>query len=168
LIHRDGDWHRSVHIWILNSEKGEVLIQKRSKQKDSYAGLWDIGCAGHISAGDSSIITVQKELSEELGVSIDEKDPALQFVFSYKSCSTTHGGKFINNEYADVYIVEKNIDTKSMILQQSEVELVKYISLQEYFTVLMEGNSSYVPCSNKESCKELFDVLRKRVASKQN
>jgi isopentenyldiphosphate isomerase len=56
-VHRDGDWHRSVHIWVLNSEKGELLMQKRVAFKDSWPSHWDIGCAGHVSAGDTSIIT---------------------------------------------------------------------------------------------------------------
>lgn len=32
LAHQNGAWHRVVHIWILNS-KGQLLIQKRSKEK---------------------------------------------------------------------------------------------------------------------------------------
>ena len=31
-VHHDGDWHKSVHIWILNS-KGDVLLQRRSLTK---------------------------------------------------------------------------------------------------------------------------------------
>ena len=32
-IHRQGIWHRSVHIFIFNS-RGEIYLQKRSPRKD--------------------------------------------------------------------------------------------------------------------------------------
>lgn len=35
LVHRDGDWHRTTHIWVLSSD-GRVLIQKRSADKDTF------------------------------------------------------------------------------------------------------------------------------------
>lgn len=35
LVHRDGDWHRSTHIWVLSSE-GDVLVQKRAAGKDTF------------------------------------------------------------------------------------------------------------------------------------
>jgi isopentenyldiphosphate isomerase len=50
-VHKKGLWHRTVHIWILNSNN-ELLIQKRSYQKEVYPGLWDISCAGHLSCGE--------------------------------------------------------------------------------------------------------------------
>jgi hypothetical protein len=37
-VHRDGDWHRAVHIWLINS-KGELVLQKRSKFKDTFPGI---------------------------------------------------------------------------------------------------------------------------------
>ena len=33
-VHRDGDWHKAVHIWILN-QSGDILLQRRSATKDS-------------------------------------------------------------------------------------------------------------------------------------
>ena len=34
-VYKDGDLHRTVHIWIINSNK-ELLVQKRSPKKDTY------------------------------------------------------------------------------------------------------------------------------------
>lgn len=34
-VHRDGDWHRSTHIWVF-SQKGEVLVQLRAPGKDTF------------------------------------------------------------------------------------------------------------------------------------
>lgn len=34
-VHRDGDWHRSVHVWLVDREKQVVALQKRSPNKVS-------------------------------------------------------------------------------------------------------------------------------------
>ena len=53
-VHRDGDWHKAVHIWIIN-ENGDVLLQRRCATKDSNPNMLDISSAGHLSAGDNSV-----------------------------------------------------------------------------------------------------------------
>ena len=58
-VHRDGDYHRAVHVWIYAESTQELLLQRRADCKDSWPGLWDISSAGHISAGDSSLITAR-------------------------------------------------------------------------------------------------------------
>ncbi|KAG4201866.1 hypothetical protein ERO13_A05G304350v2 [Gossypium hirsutum] len=58
-VHRDGDYHKAVHVWIFTESTQELLLQKRADCKDSWPGLWDISSAGHISSGDSSLITAQ-------------------------------------------------------------------------------------------------------------
>ncbi|KAF5186034.1 Nudix hydrolase [Thalictrum thalictroides] len=80
-VHRDGDYHRAVHVWIFSESTRELLLQRRADCKDSWPGLWDISSAGHISAGDSSLVTARRELDEELGV-ILPKD-AFEFLFVF-------------------------------------------------------------------------------------
>ncbi|TYG94260.1 hypothetical protein ES288_A11G174000v1 [Gossypium darwinii] len=64
-VHRDGDYHKAVHVWIFTESTQELLLQKRADCKDSWPGLWDISSAGHISAGDSSLITAQYKENNE-------------------------------------------------------------------------------------------------------
>ena len=58
-VHRDGDYHRAVHVWIYSESTHELLLQKRADCKESWPGQWDISSAGHISAGDSSLVTAR-------------------------------------------------------------------------------------------------------------
>ena len=58
-VHRDGDYHRAVHMWIFAENTQQLLLQRRADCKDSWPGLWDISSAGHISAGDSSLVTAR-------------------------------------------------------------------------------------------------------------
>lgn len=102
-VHRDGDYHRAVHVWIYSESTQELLLQRRADCKDSWPGKWDISSAGHISAGDSSLVSAQRELQEELGISLP-KD-AFELIFIYLQECVINDGKFINNEFNDVYLV---------------------------------------------------------------
>ncbi|KNA10354.1 hypothetical protein SOVF_145120 [Spinacia oleracea] len=161
-VHRDGDYHRAVHVWIYSESTNELLLQKRAEFKDSWPGQWDISSAGHISAGDSSLITARRELQEELGVNLPEDAFELLFVF-LQEC-VTNDGKFINNEFNDVYLVTTiaPIPLEAFSLQESEVSAVKYISCEEYKSLLQKEDPDYVPYDVNGQYGELLNLIAQR------
>mmetsp|Transcript_38587 Transcript_38587/g.62521 ORF Transcript_38587/g.62521 Transcript_38587/m.62521 type:complete len:203 (-) Transcript_38587:328-936(-) len=142
-VHREGDWHRVVHVWIRNS-KNELLLQKRSDEKLSYPGLYDISAAGHIGAGESSLDTAMRELEEELGVK-GLPASAFKFLFTAKGSKILNEGTFVDNELQDVYLLEIDVPLESLVLQESEVSGAKYMSVKEYKEHLQKGDPSLVP-----------------------
>ena len=46
-IHRYGYWHRVIHILIINSRK-EILLQKRTANKEKNPNMWDISWGGFV------------------------------------------------------------------------------------------------------------------------
>ncbi|CAA9557615.1 MAG: Putative Nudix hydrolase YfcD [uncultured Thermomicrobiales bacterium] len=68
-VHRDGDWHRSVHVWIAGTaESGPFLtFQRRSPAKDTWPGRLDATVGGHFGAGEG-VAEALREVEEELGV----------------------------------------------------------------------------------------------------
>uniref|UniRef100_A0A803KUE1 Nudix hydrolase domain-containing protein n=1 Tax=Chenopodium quinoa TaxID=63459 RepID=A0A803KUE1_CHEQI len=161
-VHRDGDYHRAVHVWIYSESTNELLLQKRADCKDSWPGQWDISSAGHISAGDSSLITARRELQEELGVNLPEDAFELLFVF-LQEC-IINDGNYINNEYNDVYLVTTiaPIPLEAFSLQESEVSAVKYISCDEYKSLLAKDDPDYVPYDVNGQYGELFNYIAQR------
>lgn len=161
-VHKDGDYHGAVHVWIFSESTQELLLQRRADCKDSFPGLWDISSAGHISAGDSSLITARRELHEELGV-ILPKD-AFELIFIYLQECVTNGGKFINNEFDDVYLVTTlaPIPLEAFTLQESEVSAVKYISSDEYKRALATEDPEYVHYDINGKYGQLFDIIAQR------
>jgi isopentenyl-diphosphate delta-isomerase type 1 len=87
-IHRQGLWHRSVHIFIFNS-RGEIYLQKRSPRKDQYPDHWDSSAAGHLIPGESPEIAAHRELGEELGI-----DTELIEAYRHPACQET-GWEFV-------------------------------------------------------------------------
>ena len=128
-VHKMGLWHRTVHIWLIN-DNNEILLQKRSLNKESHPGLWDISCAGHVSSGETSREAALKELYEELGILALEEE--LEFLFSQKTCSTQNNGKYIDKEIHDTFRLLKNIHIEKIRIQEEEIEAVKYVSFEVF------------------------------------
>ena len=66
----EGSYRLVVGVLIFNS-KGELLIQQRAREKTTWTNLWDISCAGHVQAGETSQEGASRELKEELGLTYD-------------------------------------------------------------------------------------------------
>ena len=122
-VHRDGDWHRAVHIWIVNNN-GDVLLQRRSANKDSNPNMIDISSAGHLSAGDNSIDAACREIKEELSLDVKKED--LVFIKTIKS-STQYTETFINNEFDDLYVLRTNKKLEDMKYQEEEISEIMYV-----------------------------------------
>lgn len=161
-VHRDGDYHRAVHVWIFVETTQQLLLQLRSDDKDSWPGQWDISSAGHISAGDTSLLSAQRELEEELGVKLP-KD-AFEKIFVFLQECVTNDGKFINNEFNDVYLVTilHPIPLEAFTLQKEEVSAVKYVPYEEYRNFLSKEDPAYVPYDVNGEYGKLFDIIRQR------
>ncbi len=68
-VHRNGDWHKTVHIWFVNS-KNEIMLQYRSKKMENHPDCWDISVAGHISSGEDATTAALREIKEEIGLNL--------------------------------------------------------------------------------------------------
>ena len=155
-VHKDGDWHASVHVWILNS-KGELLLQRRSPQKDTSANKWDISYGGHVQAGNSSLTEAFREGSEELGLDLVESD--LEHIFTVTQ-NTTRPTQ-INREFNDVYLIRKDIDLSILVLQEEEVAEVKYMDWREFKRHIDENDPTF--CSHPDEYAALFEYLAENV-----
>ncbi|XP_073263985.1 nudix hydrolase 3-like [Populus alba] len=140
----------------------KLLLQRRADCKDSWPDQWYISSAGHISAGDSSLVSAQRELQEELGISLPKY--AFELIFIYLQECVINDGKFINNEFNDVYLVTTvdPIPLEAFTLQETEVSAVKYISFKEYRSLLVKEDPDYVPYDVDEQYGHLFEIIRRR------
>src|SRR6516162_9623690 len=68
-VHRLGLMHRAVHVLVFNS-RGEVFLQKRSMKKDRQPGVWDSSASGHVDSGEDYDPCAEREVREELGVTL--------------------------------------------------------------------------------------------------
>jgi isopentenyl-diphosphate delta-isomerase len=84
-VHARGLWHRAIHVLVFNAA-GRVFLQKRSMLKDTAAGLWDSSCSGHVDAGEGYDHSAQRELGEEIGLTLSQPPPRW---FRIEACAET-------------------------------------------------------------------------------
>jgi len=101
-IHLDGDWHLAFHCWILRKQRTEVVLQRRSLLKDTFAGLWDAAAAGHWRFGESAA-EAAREIEEELGIEVPFE--ALAFRSRERTARQFANG-LTDRELHDVYVLE--------------------------------------------------------------
>lgn len=156
-VHKDGDWHRAEHIWIINKQ-GEILLQRRCPTKDSDPNMLDISCAGHLTSGDEPIIGALRELKEELNLDVNPSE--LRFITTLKR-SPKHDDGFIDNEFDDLYLltIDKNIeDLKFQEEEISELMFVPYNKFKE-----MVSNKQQDLVIYDDEYKILFEILDKEI-----
>lgn len=136
-IHKKGLCHKIVVISIID-EKGNILMQQRSKNKSKNPGKWDVAVAGHVSSGQTSTEAAIRETLEEVGIKVKEKE--LEYVLTYKNKENVKED-YIDNQIYDCYIVKREkIDLKDIKIQKSEVEQVKLCNLKEFEQIIENGN----------------------------
>jgi isopentenyldiphosphate isomerase len=150
--HEQGLWHKSSHVWIVNSEN-EVLLQKRSPFVINYPDKWDISTAGHMSAGENCITSALREAEEEIGLKINPEE--LIQIGELTQMSKREG--YINNEVNTIYVVRRNLNIANIKKQYEEVAEVKFISYKKLKYLTDKQDPSFVP--HPEEYKLLFKYL---------
>src|SRR5215207_11454298 len=75
-IHRDGDWHRAIHVWVAGvDDHGAPFLtfQRRSPHKDTWPARYDATVGGHYRAGETMADTL-REVEEEIGIIPDPNE----------------------------------------------------------------------------------------------
>ena len=114
-----------IVIIIIKNSKGEYLIQKRVERK---GGKWAL-TGGHPKAGESSLDGIRMEVLEELGVDIKNDTPVL-----FKTI--TH-----NDQFFDLYYLEKDIGLNDIHIQKEEVDGVKWVWKED--VISMYNNNEF-------------------------
>ena len=131
VAHRYGYLHGTVHLWIYRPSQDatgvDVLLQRRSENKESYPGCLDISSAGHISAGQAPEDAVLRELNEELGLTPALSELTFLGTFMGYSSGHFHGKVFRNHELSYVYTYEKDLDPLMLSPDPEEVSEVCWI-----------------------------------------
>lgn len=154
--HEKGLWHRAIYGFIFN-KNGDVLLQKRSKNKRLWPDLWDITAGGHVLAGEFGSQALIREIKEELGIEVAENEVK----YLVGSTSINIKDNIINKHYNECYIVTKEIDISNIELQEDEVSDIKWFTKQE---ILDRINNNFDGITDKTGpwnfLKKYYETLK--------
>lgn len=62
--------HRAFSIFLFNAQ-GELLLQRRAREKRLWPGFWSNSCCSHPRRGESLATAIERRLGDELNVTAD-------------------------------------------------------------------------------------------------
>jgi isopentenyldiphosphate isomerase len=109
--------HRVVHVLVFN-KKGDLLLQKRSLNKDVAPGRWDTSVGGHVGIGEDLSVSSKREMHEELGISACEPE----YLYSY-----IHTNSYETELVTTYFCVHEG----DVFFNKEEIDEVRFWSLDE-------------------------------------
>ena len=147
-VHQDKKyWHRTVSIWIVNSQ-GQFLCQQRSWKKDGNPGKWQSYFGGHVKAWQSNMQWCQEELLEEIGIDIRELKEQPVFINKGIGLSNKHFGYY--------YVLLWNGTLAETTFHDWEVEQAAWMDLSELRSKMEAG----------EFCNEMSEKVLEYLSEK--
>ncbi len=141
-IHRDGEWHRAIHVWIVTPDN-RLLLQRRSIRKENNPGLWDVSAAGHISAGEDVLDSAVREVQEELGITVPRNE--LRHIGTLRESCILNDGRYLDNEFHEIFMVRRNVELRDLVLQPSEVDEVALVTPDQFRKRVVRHDPTLVP-----------------------
>jgi isopentenyldiphosphate isomerase len=141
-VHRDGDWHRAIHVWIYGRDaSGDfLLLQRRGHDKDSWPGRLDATAAGHLTAGETPEDAF-REIEEELGVVADLT--ALRKVGT-RVIAGEDPPAYMDREHEEVYLLRDDRPLSAYRPDPVEVDGVVRVGLSAWIAFVF-GERASVP-----------------------
>jgi isopentenyl-diphosphate delta-isomerase type 1 len=109
--------HPVVHLHVFNN-KGELLLQKRSMNKDIQPGKWDTSVGGHIDFGEKPEDALIREAHEELGIESFKAEPLRKYIYESE----------IERELVYSF---KTVWEKEIHFDPNEIDEVRFFSFHE-------------------------------------
>ena len=119
----------SVHVWIMNA-KGQFLLQQRAATCNKFPNLWG-QTGGGVQSGEDSWQCCVRETTEEIGLTPELEKSV--WVGTFKRIT----------DFVDVWLVYKDVNIKDLRLQTTEVQNVKWASVQDIEQMRKDG--TFIP-----------------------
>ena len=132
-VHRDGDWHRTFHLWIVKDGR-YVLLQRRSARKDVAGGKVDVTVGGHFRAGED-LAQVVREAEEEVGLSVTPAD--LHYLGAHRGKLVQ--GEITDREITETYVMRCDQPLEHYYLDCTEVDVLYEAALEGAIDLYRNG-----------------------------
>lgn len=112
-VHEQSLWHRTVHIWVLDS-KGRLLLVRRGEWKRQDPGKWASYIGGHVLYGESFVQAATRETREEISIKVSDRTRFLSVVLKRSEKA---------KEYTQLYFLKLDGNEK---IAPSKKEFIDY------------------------------------------
>jgi isopentenyl-diphosphate delta-isomerase len=131
-----GKLHRAFSIFIFD-DTGKMLLQRRSKKKYHFSGLWTNACCSHPKSGEKLQDAAHARLRQEFGF-----DAKLTEIFSFTYRAPDPNSELTEYEFDHVFYGKFNDEPRP---DPNEIEDWKWVELTELLADLESSPCEYTP-----------------------
>ncbi len=158
---RKGLLIESVHIWIINPQTRDVLMQKRSKNRQNDPGMIDVSASGHVALKEIPMQAIIREGKEEVGKTAFEKlIPTIKKLIDFEIDFSKEGrkGRYINHEYV-------GFSTAKLEEYEKQDEEVENLFFMNYYDVkkLIENKDENMRIPYNKITKQVFELIEQEL-----
>ena len=136
--HRDGGRLHLAFSIVLFNRDGETLLQRRSKRKYHFGGLWTNACCSHPRPGEVLAEAARRRLREELGVDAELREV---FHFVYQASDASSG----LSEHELDHVFAGRLEGEPPRPDPEEVDDLRWIGLAELERDVAAHPERYTP-----------------------
>ena len=141
-VHRDGDWHRSVHVWVAGRGTGPdgdgkpfLLLQRRAAGKDTWPGRLDATVGGHYRAGEG-LAEALRETEEEIGLAVSGPDDPRLRCLGLRVCANEAEAGVLDHELQDVFLLVDDRPLTAFRPHPTELAALVRVALPDLLALL--------------------------------
>lgn len=159
---RNDVYMKVVTCFVVDKTTGDILLEKRTGNglnPDEYDLV-----SGHIDGDEIGIQAMIRELSEEVGIGIEESSCNLRKIEEF----TPMKFDVIGNYFVEFYCLLRK-SKEGLKLQEEEVEHIEWKKMDEVFQMLQQGATKFPKDFNYEKIfKKVREIYRGKSEQQQS
>lgn len=159
----------AVQIWIINPKTNQVLMQRRSYEKENDPGMIDVSASGHVHLNETPMQAMIREGQEEVGEdAFNTIIGRIKKLMDFKLDFTKAGrkGKYLTHEY----MAYSEQPLERYIKQDEEVEELFFIDYEEVKNLIRNRDKNMrIPYNEDiENLLQMIDAQVYNLSPKEN
>lgn len=154
----DGVLHRAFSLFLFN-DRGELLLQRRSKAKRLWPKYWSNSCCSHPRHGESMEAATARRLRQELDTAAE-----LEFIYKFEY-QARFAGKGSENEMCWVYLGRLGQEARANEAEIAELRFLSSRDLNREIDTVPERFTPWFKMEWKRLNEEFAELLGKYTAS---
>ena len=153
-----------VQLWIINPENNQVLMQRRSRNKQNNPSKIDVSVSAHVEPDETAIQAMLREAREEIGLADSEYLYSKMQKFAENKINLADYGR--QGRYImHFYLAFLNNPLESYTKQDSEVEELFFMDYEEVKRRVRSDDPEMLMPKSDEA-EKIFSALDEKIKTR--